>query len=192
MSTSARKRALIPIGITTENDLVFIKIDTEGGYYSITHDTFDAIVMSEEEGETRARESLEDGEIWRSCVEAKSTEESLSDWVENVLDIDGWQHVLDVKEFGSHDDVNYYLNWTSCGASIDDLKKDYSKLLITEAERQLLIESDRLHLKPINKLNKKDKALLKQVLKLAEAKHIDSIDKADYLLPDLLAIKETV
>jgi hypothetical protein len=47
-----------------------------------------------EEAENQAREHLMDGEIWRECVRAEKTEQSLEDWVEEVLNVDGWEHEL--------------------------------------------------------------------------------------------------
>ena len=48
----------------------------------------------EDEAEEEAKEYLMDGELWRMCVAAEKTEESLEGWVEDVLRFDGWAHVL--------------------------------------------------------------------------------------------------
>jgi hypothetical protein len=50
---------------------------------------------NEEEAEKEAREvSISDDELWREAVKAGRTTKSLEDWVQEVIDIDGWAHVL--------------------------------------------------------------------------------------------------
>lgn len=48
----------------------------------------------ESEAEEEVREYLEDGELWRMAVEAEQTIRSLDDWIEEVINIDGWQSQL--------------------------------------------------------------------------------------------------
>lgn len=49
---------------------------------------------NEEEAIQEAREYLEDGGGWREAVAAGSETRSLVDWIEDVLNTDGWGHVL--------------------------------------------------------------------------------------------------
>ncbi len=182
-----KQKNKICIGITKDNELVFAEIEIgscDNNHYTITHTTFDEI-MTEGEGEERAREYLEDGEMWKMAVESGNTTDSLEGWVDNVLNIDGWENQLDVRFFGSYDDNNYYLRWGSCGCSIDDLKKEYKKLLITEEERKILIESDKLHLKDFDTYTKKNKELFDKVLKLFN-KISQDIEDFENLIPLLI------
>ena len=156
----------ICIGLTQEKQIVFAELNIrQNGYYSITHDTLREL-LTEEEGEERARECLEDGELWKMAVEADNTTQSLEDWVEEVLNIDGWETTLDASYFGEYEGISYYSTWDSCGASIDDFKKVFTLLLIPQEDLDLIIESDKLHIKEFKKYNKKDKELFNKILGL--------------------------
>lgn len=50
---------------------------------------------SESEAEQEARESLEDNDyLWKQAVEADRTTQGFDDWVDDVLNMDGWAHIL--------------------------------------------------------------------------------------------------
>ncbi|MCJ7816359.1 MAG: hypothetical protein MUP55_00745 [Candidatus Aenigmarchaeota archaeon] len=61
---------------------------------------------SKEDAEQLAREHLEDGgdEQWKMAVQAGNTTEGLDDWIETVLDSDGWE-----GELCSYDGCSYEL-----------------------------------------------------------------------------------
>lgn len=48
----------------------------------------------DEDAEDMARESLEEGELWRMEVESGHTTDGLDDWIEWVLRSDGWGATL--------------------------------------------------------------------------------------------------
>jgi len=66
---------------------------------------------SEDEAEEEARDSLMDGEIWRMQVQAGQTEQGLEDWVEDVLNMDGWAHTLCHYDGCSHELENGKVYW---------------------------------------------------------------------------------
>lgn len=61
----------------------------------------------------KARESLEDGEIWKMQVQQGSTTKGLDDWVEEVLSIDGWESELCRYDGVSHTTKGGYVYWRS-------------------------------------------------------------------------------
>lgn len=156
----------ICIGVTKENQVVFTELNFNKDYFSITHTTLRELITSDE-GEQRGREYLEDGDLWKQAVEGNNTTSSLEDWIEEVLNVDGWEHVLDSRYFGDFENTSYYSMWDSFGASIEDFKKEFSLMLISKEDLDLIIESDKLHLKDYKKYNKKDKILLAKLKELA-------------------------
>lgn len=59
---------------------------------------------SEDEAEEEARDYLEeDKDMWIEAVKAGNTEQSFEDWIDQVLNIDGWAHVLCGYDGQSHD-----------------------------------------------------------------------------------------
>lgn len=58
---------------------------------------------NEDEAEEEARKNLEDGELWKGAVEADSTTASLDDWIDDVLNMDGWESELCTYDGMSHD-----------------------------------------------------------------------------------------
>jgi hypothetical protein len=121
------------------------------------------IILENDEGGQRAKQDLEDGDLWKEAVQGDNTTESLEDWVETILDNDGWETIIDASYFGEYEGISYYSTWDSCGASIDDFKKEYKILLIPKEDLDLIIESDKLHIKDFKKYNKKDKELYNKI-----------------------------
>lgn len=174
------KTTKILIGIDEENMIVYANLNIrDNGYYSITHDTKREL-LKEEEGEEKAQEYLDDGESWKMAVEGDFTTESKDDWIETVLSMDGWESVLDVEELGEYAGELYYSTWDSCGASIDDFKNDFSYIVVSDEERLLIIESDKLHLKDFSRHTKKDKVLFSKIKKLM--KKYDDVEDNNSLL----------
>ena len=157
----------ICIGLNQDNMIVFAELNLRTDYFSVTHDTLREL-LTEEQGEDRAKEYLEDGELWKQAVESGDTRSSLEDWNEEVLDVDGWEHVIDARYFGELEGQAYYSTWDSFGASIDDFKGTFSPLLIEPSELSTIIESDRLHLLEPKKYKKEHKELLKKVLAIMD------------------------
>ena len=71
-------------------------------------------------------------------------------------------------------------------ASIDDLKKEYKKLLITEEDKKTLIESDELHLKNFDKYTEADHKLLKKVIEIKNKYDAKELNDCENLIPLLL------
>lgn len=68
---------------------------------SFSGTTYSRSVFTAEEGEQRARNSLEDGELWRDAVTNQQTTMGMEDWNEHVINMDGWDQVLgDVVQIG--------------------------------------------------------------------------------------------
>jgi len=164
----------ICIGVTKDKELVYIEIQNrscDNNHYTITHSTYGDII-EESKGEEEAKERLSDrdyydelGYLQKDCF--------LNDFIDfeevadHIINVDGWEMINgEYSYFGEYEENDYYINYSSCGASIDDLKKKYSLLLITEEEKQILIDSDRLHLKDFSTYTKKDKELYKKVLEI--------------------------
>ena len=59
---------------------------------------FKILTGGEEQGEELARESLEDGELWKNAVSCGYTTSGLDDWIDGILSIDGWEN-----EIGGYD-----------------------------------------------------------------------------------------
>lgn len=159
------KTVKILVGITKNNQIVYAELNLRKDYFSVTHTTLRELI-TEEQGEERAKEYLEDGESWRQAVEAEHTTQGLDDWVEDVLNIDGWEHCLDAYYFGDYEGVDYYSTWDSCGASIADFKAEYYFQVISKEDLDLIIESDKLHIKDFKEYTKEEKKLLSKIKKL--------------------------
>jgi len=55
---------------------------------------FRILTGGEDQGEDLARESLEDGELWKMAVSDGRTTSGLGDWIDEVLSIDGWESLI--------------------------------------------------------------------------------------------------
>ena len=146
----ARYTRKILVGRNTNDNLIYVlEIDTTRGYFAITYDGYDDVLLDDESGERTAREYLEDGELWRMQVAAEKTEESLEDWIEEVIDSDGWTEVIgDVQFVGEKNGNEYYARLTSCGAGSG---KDYLEIDELKIKKKDLVKIakavDELHLR---------------------------------------------
>lgn len=112
----------------TENDTILIVTATTEGcagrkYVSVTANEIEPITVSE--AEDRTRESLEDGELWRGAVASESTEMSLMDWVEMVINVDGAASGVDNSLYPEQieiDGTDYIFDSRSCGCLHDEIK----------------------------------------------------------------------
>lgn len=148
----------------TDDELVKVSMELHGDSVSFTGNTYDANnILTEEQGEERAQADLEEGEVWRMEVAGGHTEQSLEDWVENVLNIDGWQHVLgDVHEIKD----GRYIQGSSGGQIDMHIKPDnFEVATIPKSEiKDIWTAWERFHMKSQKELSKEDKALLKRVI----------------------------
>ena len=93
-----------------------VKDVKEGQWATLELDLFNRryeMVRDEDECVERAREGLEDGEMWRMQVQQGNTTKGLDDWVEEVLDIDGWEPELCCYDGTSHTTKGGYVYWRS-------------------------------------------------------------------------------
>lgn len=109
---------------TKENSILIIKVEYENLYWSITASEIEPITV--EDGEERAREMLENGELWKMAVEADQTEQSLTDWIDLVLSTDGFEHILDCSLYPEQHEINntnYAYRSGSCGCLHEEIVK---------------------------------------------------------------------
>jgi hypothetical protein len=109
--------------LTANNTILIVTARTTNGYVSVTADEIEP--LSIETAEERTREYLEDGELWRMAVASESTEMSLSDWVETVINIDGKTSGIDNSLYSARVDIDgtdYIFDSRSCGCLHDDIK----------------------------------------------------------------------
>jgi len=191
-----KQKKMLIVGVTTEKEIVFIKIEIgscDNNHYTITHSNYEGII-TEEKGKAEAIERLSEKEYWKDC--GMLQENFLSDFIDfekvsnEVINNDGWQNINgEYEEIGEYEGETYFINSSSCGAdAITSLKREYKKLLITEKERQVLIESDKLHLKDFKNYSKEEKAFFKsQILPLFNKINRGLID-AEGLIPLLKGV----
>lgn len=137
---------------TTSDTILIVTATTEGcagrKYVSVTARKIKPVLK--QEAVYRVREHLEDGDLWRMAVENKSTESSLSEWVEMVLgenELDGFdnsyytetvkinnmQYIYESLSGGClHDEI---LNVTQDFNTLIDLHIKDSKKSIEKAEK---------------------------------------------------------
>jgi len=152
------------IGITDDNLLIEAKVslnDLNKQHYYYKNTASYRGIIDESEGEDRAKEYLEDDDLWREAVQSDSTTLGLTDWVDEVLSVDGWQHILDVYELG-----NYYLEWDCIGGWDDCKKANYKHLFISkedfdnffteDGEIKIKTERAKIILELFDKYNKQD------------------------------------
>lgn len=170
----------------TEREYVVIKLETEqdyndGDYLSICGSTYENI-FTEEEGEERAREYLEDGESWKMAVENDNTTEGLDDWIEHVLNVDGWRHVLGDVYYLS--DIDRYIESHSGGQIDMHIKpENFIEFYIPEDDLKFIWDMwSKYHLKDIKTVPKSKLGRLKSIFIEYESdyenigKHIDVDD----------------
>lgn len=167
----------ILVGKTFEGSYVVVELGTEqdyndGNYLSICGSTYEN-VFTEEEGEERAREYLEDGESWRMAVEAEQTTDGLDDWIDVILNIDGWEQVLGDVYYLSG--IDRYIE-SHGGGQIDMHIKphDFEDFYIPEDDVKVIWEIwHKYHLKDIEKTPKKKLQRLKTIFEKYESDYED-------------------
>lgn len=139
------------VGITQYDELYFVEIKQptiDYNYFSITGTTVS--VEEAEQAEQFAREQLEDGDYWKMAVEAGDTELGLNDWVESVLNTDGWESMHDFDYDLSpveYKDKEYYFSFSAAGQHQEKLE-DMKELFISKEDFRVLMNTwDKYHLK---------------------------------------------
>jgi hypothetical protein len=136
----------ILLGKTKENEVVEVKIEVGKQSHrdyptlNFSWDRYDAKSFSESEGETQAQERLDDGEDWKMAVAGDRTTDSMEDYNEDVLSMDGWQSIIgDIYEIMN----SRYVMWSStCGIkNIDEFKE----LFVSKEIIELIIQMDKAY-----------------------------------------------
>jgi hypothetical protein len=134
----------------TEESVIVLQFRLDK-HLSLSGDEYSKPAFSEEEGEERAREYLEDGELWKMAVEADNTTQSLDDWIEDVLNNDGWQQTLgDISETKD----GKYVSLTSCGQIDMHIKpENFTKVFIPKEDLEFIFKSwKQYHLKDLTEI----------------------------------------
>lgn len=156
----------------TDSEIVSLEVNIgERDYFSVSGHTYDKELLTEEEGEQRAKEYMEDGEQWKMAVAAGNTTDSMEEWNESVINMDGWQSVLgDIEELKN----GKFASMSSCGQIDAHLKiEQFEEFFIPEKDAKFLWECwTNYHLKPLKEMPKnilrKLKALKKYESSIAD------------------------
>ena len=133
----------------TETLVIVLELDLDREHFAISGEEYDLPSFTEEEGETKAREYLEnDTDLWKDAVANDRTTQSLEDWNEDALNTDGWESVLgDVAQIANGE----YVIMSSCGQI--DIPKDFTKIYITKSDLDFICECwKQYHLKPLTEI----------------------------------------
>ena len=94
-------------------------------------------VFDDDQGEQKARDYLEDDTyLWKSAVESDSTTKGLDDWNDEVINVDGWRHVLGEDSIIDIDDRGYYFCEEHNFSEGSGLPVDYSDLDQTDISEE--------------------------------------------------------
>ena len=140
----------------TEESVVILEF-RKNRYFSVCGTEYGGTqyLFTEEQGEERAQEYLEDGELWRMSVESESTTQGLDEWIEDVLNIDGWQHVIgDVEEIQTKAGEWLYTTHQSGGQINMHLKpSDFIKTFIPMSDIETIFKYwSEYHLKDLSEV----------------------------------------
>lgn len=147
------KKIDLCVGITQDNELYFLEITPKsvGGYFSMSGRTLRPVEA--EKGEKNAKEQLKDGESWKFAVDAGRTTLGLNDWVDLVLNTDGWESQFDLdNSLGSVavDGRDYYFDYSACGQHEEENLKEY--FIFETLFKNLMRIWKKYHLKKANTL----------------------------------------
>ena len=143
------------IGTDKSDELVYLEWDKvkneQNKYFSLCGGSY-RDPITETEGEQKADEYLEDGDLWKMAVESGNVRKGLQDWKEEVLSIDGWEHILgDIEDFGEHNEETIYLQNSSGGQHQEEIN-NFKNLWIEEKDLKEVYKLwDTEHLKPLKK-----------------------------------------
>ena len=146
-------RTKILAGITHDNELYFLEVDTtndkRNGYNEFSMSGFTCTPILEESVEENANNYLDDeGDyFWRQAVEAKATTLGLDEWIQSVKD-EGGMGSFDNSLFDESVDVEgetYLFESGSCGQHQEETLKHY---FIDKQLYNVLMEAwDKYHIK---------------------------------------------
>jgi hypothetical protein len=120
---------------TKDNEILIIEAQV-GGHYGkktpsvhVRVDVISPILVSE--AERRAKEYLEDGELWKMAVENDNTTLGLDDWVDYVLSVDGWESQIDTSLYDEEveiDGEDYIFESLGFGGYREEISKEFPEL----------------------------------------------------------------
>ena len=161
------------IGTDKSDELVYLeweKVENEQkGYFSLSGGSYRE-PMTESEGDSKAKEYLEDGDSWKMAVESGNTTQGLNDWAEEVLSIDGWEHIIgDIEDFGEHKEETIYLENSSGGQHQEEIK-NFKSLWVDEKDLKEVYDMwDNYHLSGLDcEMGKKGKIDQEKLNELSE------------------------
>lgn len=134
----------------TEDSVIVLEFEADK-HLSLSGDQYDKPAFDEDEGEYRAREYLEDGELWKMAVEADDTILGLNDWIEFVLNTDGWEQTIgDIFETKD----GKYIQLSGCGQIDMHLKPEhFTKCFIPKKDVEFIFECwKKYHLKALSEI----------------------------------------
>jgi len=169
----------ILIGRNENGEGITLTLDLDRSGFSMHGDVFDLNdILTEESGEERARDSLEDGELWQMTVGEGNTEQSKEDWIDDVIKFDGWE--LTVGDIHEIDDDKFVQ--LIGGGQIDVSRKfdKWDKLLIDEKDLKTILKAwKELHLTDFSKMTDKQKKLVIDAVEVyRKIKEFDDFDLA--------------
>lgn len=135
---------------TQDDEILIIKAQV-GGIYSNKKPNIAVYVdvitpLNVEEAERRAKESLEDGELWKMAVDNDNTTLGLDDWVDYVLDTDGWESTIDNSLYNKEieiDGENYIFDSLGFGGYREEISKQYPELIpLIELDKKILYNAE--------------------------------------------------
>jgi hypothetical protein len=114
-----------------EHTIYQVEYNTEGNSFHVGVTEYDLFSFTEEQGEEMARDCLVDNELWMDAVANGNTTLGENDWVEQVMNIDGWMHIIgDIEELtigGGIGGVRYtrWSGWTHEIPRFNDMMLTY-------------------------------------------------------------------
>lgn len=163
----------ILIGMTKDGEGIVLEIDTDNThtdkpYFSISGETYNLndLITSEDEGKQRAREYLEDDYLWKESVQSGDTKLGKDEWIEMVLDVDGWETVLgDIYEIGE----SKWCFLGSCGQIDVPDSEEFTMQLIPKEELEKIKSAwKKIHLKELAKMTITERNQVADVEKIFE------------------------
>jgi hypothetical protein len=185
------------LGVKKDCDVIyFVKYEDEGGYISLTHEAYDGrSIISDNDGEERAKETLSDEDYWKDAGMLPSGKERnfLIDFIDfekvakQVINNDGWQNVNgEYKFIGCHKDVDYYVTFDSCGAiNRKDLETGFRWYAQSQAFIMALFKESDLHIKQIDQLSPEELVIHNQFLQALKSVPENNLEDCAFLIPYL-------
>lgn len=137
-----------------DDKLYTLTLDKDVGM--VTYDEYSDDIFDSDTGEERARDYLtDDTEMWKLAVEGDNTTKGLDDWVEEVISVDGWEHVLGSDNIHEIAWTDYYAEEHDDGHGLPE--DDY------EMYDQIIFETEDEFKELVKAVNENDKQTLEKI-----------------------------